>query len=241
MTKVKTDYLNHFNEAVAHFGKFCFCTPDTDLQKEASSELYSFLQQLGEDKADAVAANDEMWANVLLGCECLLRGIRADILMWIALKEGQADAAWGLLVDAQGFVADAMKADPGFELQPRVEQLAMLERTVFPPQSFLSAGMTVGYEECSICGNDYEDCEHIKGKPYMGEFCVVRLMNCVPDHVALVDEPASKHCRIQTFSTPEGNKSKMTLLVEPYKDVDGPPKEGMVAKAIILHLAPEEF
>ena len=241
VTQEEASYIEKFNEAVTHFSHFCFCTIDSGLQKEASAQIYDFLQQLAEDKAAAVATGDERWANFLLGCECRLKGMRAEILMWVLLKEEKPDEAWRLLVDAQGFTSDAMKSDDGFQLQPFIDHLAKIERVVFPPQAFMSAGMVCDHEECSICHGDYENCDHIKGRPYMGEFCTVELFGCEPDHVALVDEPASKHCRVHTVSTPEGRRSKMTRLVEPYKVGEGPPEDGsLLASATILHLGPEK-
>ena len=240
VTQEEASYIEEFNEAVTHFGQFCFCTIDSGLQKEASAQIYTALQQLAQDKAAAVAAGDERWANFLLGCECRLKGVRAEISMWLSLKEEKPHEAWRLLVDAQGFTLDAMKADDGFQLQPVIDHLAKIERVVFPPQAFMSAGMVCDYEECSICNGDYEDCDHIKGRPYMGEFCTVILFGCEPDHVALVDEPASKVCRVHTVSTLEGHRSKMTRLVEPYKEGEGPPEDGsLLASATIIRLGPE--
>ena len=152
MTKEQIELLKGFNEAVKHYGRYNFCTPDSSLQKQACNELIDLLQQLAAEKAAAVP-KDEKFANVLLGCECLLKGIRAEIMMWLLLKEEQADKAWDCLVDAQGFVADAVRADIGFsKLQPHIEHLAKVERTVFPPQTFFSAGMIVGREDRTICG-----------------------------------------------------------------------------------------
>lgn len=48
----------------------------------------------------------------------------------------------------------------------------------------------------------------------MGQFCAVQLDPLEVDHVSLVDEPASKHCRV-THIGPSGNRTNcLTLVVE---------------------------
>jgi hypothetical protein len=70
-----------------------------------------------------------------------------------------------------------------------------IEELVFPPQVFFSAGLVVQKSICSICGTEYGDCFHVVGRPYMRELCRRILTNVVPDHVAIVNEPANKRCR----------------------------------------------
>ena len=79
--------------------------------------------------------------------------------------------------------------------------------------------MLVKYEECSICGHEYEDCEHLKGKPYMGKFCSVIVREVAElDHVAVVDHPADKRCRVMKFTVEEGVRDRMTWRVTKEQD-----------------------
>jgi hypothetical protein len=45
VTQEEASYIEKFNDAVTHFSHFCFCTIDSGLQKEASAQIYGFLQQ----------------------------------------------------------------------------------------------------------------------------------------------------------------------------------------------------
>ena len=140
--------------------------------------------------------------------------------MWILLKEGRPDEAWDELVNAPDGVSNAIRAHNGFShLDPHLQTLDAIEHLVFPPQVFMSVGMIVGSQICSICGSEYEDCEHIKGRPYMGRFCTVTLIPAKIDHVSIVEDPANKRCRALKFSVNGGDRNRMTWRVEP-SDVD---------------------
>jgi len=76
--------------------------------------------------------------------------------MWILLKEEKPDEAWDKLVSAQMAAADAVRAHMGFaHLETQAQRLEEIERLVFPRQVFVSAGIIVQHQECSICGNEY--------------------------------------------------------------------------------------
>ena len=163
MTDEQASFLRYFNEAVEHHTALVFCARHSSLQEQACTEIDGLLNGVAVRKANAVKENDERLANVLLGCERLLEAIQAELRMWILLKSEQPDRAWSQLVSAQSALSDAMKADEGFaHLEVHLGRLASVERTVFPPQTFLSAGMVVDWEECCICKKDYKDCSHIK-------------------------------------------------------------------------------
>ena len=116
-------------------------------------------------------------------------------------------------------------------------RLDAIEKLVFPPQIFLSTGMIVRSEICSICEKDYADCEHLVGMPYWGRFCFRRLKDIRPDHVAIVEEPANKLCRLTHFSAEGGMRNRMTWRIEPSETqaetlADG--QKGLLTKAILL-------
>ncbi|NML91551.1 hypothetical protein HHL26_21165 [Sphingobium sp. TB-6] len=106
-----------------------------------------------------------------------------------------------------------------------------MEKWFFPPQVFMSAGLIVKRQECSLCGDDYEKCDHIAGRPYMGRLCAVVLKEVTPDHVALVEAPANRRCRITAFSVPGGRRNRMTWVVTPSveKENGGNPMEAIIA------------
>ncbi len=49
----------------------------------------------------------------------------------------------------------------------------------------------------------------------MGQFCVVQIRPLEVNHVAIVDKPASKHCRITHTKVLDGRENRLSLLIEP--------------------------
>ncbi len=131
------------------------------------------------------------------------------------LKQEKPDAAWDHLVDAQMEATRAAKAHDCFRhLEHCYHRLEMIEKIVFPPQVFVSGGVIVYKQECSICGEDYGECEHFAGKPYMGEFCYVTVKDVHSDHLSFVENPADKRCRVTSFNTNGGSRNWMTWTIE---------------------------
>ena len=86
-----------------------------------------------------------------------------------------------------------------------IEHLHDLERVLFPPQIFLGAGMIVEGSTCSICGKEYGECEHIKGKAYMGKICGRRITKIKEfREISIVEIPGNKHCRLFAVSDKDG-------------------------------------
>jgi hypothetical protein len=190
-------------------------------------------------KAAVVNAGNEDFANVCLGMECVATALRAEIAMWILLKQDKPDAAWDELVTAQMAYADAIKAHRRFDhLQDQVERLYTLEKVIFPPQVYLSMGTIVRRKICSICKDDYAKCDHIAGRPYWGEFCHTILKDLVLDHVAIVEEPSNKRCRVTHFDVAGGRRNRMTWTVEPTPDDTGDSAEGLRTTGIIATVLP---
>ena len=55
----------------------------------------------------------------------------------------------------------------------------------------MSPGGEVIGARCSICDAEYGDCDHIRGRPYMGEFCRRIIYRMKLTEVSVVDEPAT--------------------------------------------------
>jgi hypothetical protein len=60
----------------------------------------------------------------------------------------------------------------------------------------ISPGMTMDYE-CSICGKDPINCEHVPGKTYGGKVALKVAKNMVFEEVSIVDEPMQRETYIQ--------------------------------------------
>lgn len=59
-----------------------------------------------------------------------------------------------------------------------------------------SIGGIATRSECSICGNDYAECNHISGLEYEGKICVNTIKKCNLAEVSLVREPVNQGCLI---------------------------------------------
>lgn len=216
MTDPVTPFVQNFNDLVKRCEQFLSIARASELQREAIELLSKMQQAVASEKQAAIDQSDENYANLLLGCESVSAALIAELKMWLLLKDEKPDQAWDQLVAAQMASVDAVRAHEGFHhLEQHSRRLEAIEHLVFPPQVFISAGMIVRSQECSICGLEYEDCEHLLCKPYMGNFCYIIARDLEADHVAIVEVPADKRCRVTTFSVDGGNRNRMTWRVEP--------------------------
>jgi hypothetical protein len=147
-----SEEIDLFNASVEGKAHLSYIVRDSDLQRNALVELSALAAKVEDWKKRAISEQDENSANLFLGCECVIEALQAELSMWLRLKEGQPDDAWNSLVVAQMATRDAIRAHRGFShLQARAIRLVNIERVVFPDQVFLSAGLIVHRQECSIC------------------------------------------------------------------------------------------
>lgn len=219
MNSALPPFVSSFNAIVKESEVFLSIARDSTLQQEAVEKLLAFGVSVASEKAAAIDQGNEDYANLLLGCECVSSALVAELRMWLLLKEGKPDAAWEELITAQMASVDAVRAHSGFaHLSEHNKKLEAIEELVFPPQVFISSGMIVGTQECSICGAEYGDCNHLVGKPYMGRFCYIIAKDLSLDHVSIVEHPADKRCRVQHFDVEGGTRNRMTWKIEPKED-----------------------
>lgn len=205
-----------FNKVVEDAKILLSIARDSDLQQAEVNGLGEMLMILGDWKREAVENCHEDRANLVLGMECIVAVLTAELKMWLLLKAHKPEAAWGSLVDSQTAMTNAMRAHKEFShLEDYAKRLDEIERLLFPAQVFLSAGMIVGRQICTICNTDYEGCPHIVGMPYCGEFCFRRFEDITMDHVSIVDDPANKRCRVTHFNDEGGKRNRMTWRIEP--------------------------
>ena len=179
--------------------------------------LKGFEIEISNNLETAIQNGTPREANILLGLRALVQAGVAELELYLLLKQDLPDEAWDQLIKAQSSIGAAMRADLSFLfLEAKAIRLRALEDYLFPPQQFLSAGLIVGYQECSICKESYDQCNHIAGRPYHGRFCNIILKDVTGDHVALVDEPANRHCRVTAFSVPGGTRNKMSWVITPH-------------------------
>jgi hypothetical protein len=129
------------------------------------------------------------------------------------------------------------KGDVQAAPRKKAEHLVAIEKIIFPPQSFVSSGLVVRHQICSICGAEYGGCDHLAGKPYWGRFCCIITRGIEGNHVALVKQPADKGCRVTHFAVEGGSRNKMKWLVERDDKVTGETvsgRPGLVVTARLL-------
>jgi hypothetical protein len=210
-----------FTATAREIQTLAFIPRDTELQQAAVERARQLFALIKEQKARAIQEADELWANELLLMELAATAVTEQLHMCLALKREAPEAAWDHLVNAQSACEAAIKVrrqvDSGPEpsaLENLLEYLLHVEATVFPPQVFMSIGGTVDERECSICGQNYDACGHIKGRAYMGRVCSTILRDVTVEEASLVDIPANKHARVTHFSDGGGRRNKMTWRLE---------------------------
>ncbi len=212
MNDEQIGFVRRVNETIRECERFLFITRCSDLQRRALDAINRDSEDVSKIKVRAIEKGDELYANVLLGMECVTVAIASELRMYLALKAQDPDAAWDHLVDAQNALAAASRVDEGFKhCRIRWEKLRAFENVVFPFQMFMSVGTIVKKIECSICGGDYDECEHLIGLPYMGKLCGSIVTSADLDHIAIVEEPADKRCRVMTFRSGGVERNGMTL------------------------------
>jgi len=240
---VDPKYTPFDNAVKGYQGLLSIARHDT-LQQKAIEEIVRWREVIAAWKREAVEARDESRANYCLGLECLCMFFDAELNMWLLLKDRKPEEAWAKLVEAQNAIANVIRAHKIFsEWQIHVGRLLQIEEVVFPKPRFVSAGLRVRRQLCSICHEEYEDCPHLVGIPYWGEFCWRILSDFTPDHIAFVEKPANKRCRVTYAYLPEGKRNQMTWEIEPYTTEeieriakDPSPSEGRNYASSIMHV-----
>lgn len=233
--------INFFNNGIKKAEIYLCLARSSQLQLEQCLALDLLLYNATRFKLEEVHRGKEDNANLFLGFECTIGAVRSELMMWILLKLDMPNEAWDQLVAAQMGYLDASRAHRGFaHCEQRREVLEQLEDNIFPPQVFISAGFVSDRLDCSICDERYSKCEHLRGKPYMGQFCEVIHRNPRGDHAALVEAPADKRCRVVSVKTKDGHQDKLSLETTPYKEGELF-KEGGPFEAQMLLLALDRY
>lgn len=208
MNEIVEEFVEEYTETVQSCEKFCFLPREIYYQKDAIKDLSELLEKSAQIRIEVIEQDDEEAANQVLTLRCMINALRYELKIWIDLKEGDWGKAWNALVDAQDSARSARSAHE-IAVQCNVTnylgKLDMIEKFVFPPQTFNSPGLYVENFLCSICGEDYSECEHIAGEPYSGFFCQ-RVVDGVlgTREVSIVENPEDKKARVTEHITDDG-------------------------------------
>lgn len=201
------NFYEKFSKIAAEAQKFCYMSRAKELQIRAREELEVLNAEAHKLKEKAIADKQEDTANAMLSIENLIKMLIHELNMWITLKDDDTGSAWNYLIYAQGALRTAMQAHSlACHLDDYVERLYVLEQLLFPPQLFNSPGMIIREAKCSICDQEYGECNHVAGRVYMGEMCTRVITQADLEEVSLVDKPANKLARIISITDEEGIK-----------------------------------
>lgn len=176
------------------------------LQKEKISECEQKIQYMKGFRHQAQCHADEEQANQFFHMLCMLNAMRSTLLMWVDVKEEEFDKAWSNLIDAQEYTAIALKINDYEGVRNLEENLQHIEKSIFPGWTlYNSPGWTESIGECSICGSNFVECDHVENQIYMGNLCLRINRQVIDiDHTALVENPRDRRCVITEISNDEG-------------------------------------
>lgn len=199
-------FREEFHQTARECQPFALMCRSSRLQQEHADKLKAARANATKAKEAAIKAMVEDEANELLAYEFMLDALRNELEMYVALKRDDPGTAWTHLVNAQMAASHAVQvhAVAAHLEQAYIPRLHVAEQLLFPKQMFMSVGMIVEHAECSICGAVYGECDHLKGKPYMGRMCVCIVKNWQLLETSVVENPANKHCRVLSFSDDDG-------------------------------------
>lgn len=185
------------SEAVKNGYRLCYASCCHDLQAQEQHRQYALLQKVDKYRNQAIEAYNEEQANAAFISQTIVCGRLNHLRLWLLVKADRMEEAWDQLGEAQESLQCALRFVRNDLLQHCYMELLALERLLFPPQQFVSASHYFGYAECTICDRVYGECNHVAGRLYMGRICVKRIREIsAADHVALVDSPRDKGCRL---------------------------------------------
>jgi hypothetical protein len=203
MNELTAEFREEYDAVLTNAERFCCAARAKELQHEATLKLQALKQKATLLKERAVDARNEDAANQMLCYEYIINTLWHELKMWIALKDDDGNRAWEHLIDAQSDARCAIHAhDTASHLSNYIKRLALLEHLLFPKLAFVSVGVLISRSTCTICGEEYGECNHLKGKAYMGQLCAEEIHDAKLLETSIVDVPASKHNRI--LQVPDG-------------------------------------
>lgn len=190
---------------------------DLGLQRQAVRVARRLEDWLARRTAELGHSEHEEAANITYTLEAMTEAVRHTIALWIEFKADKAEKAWDELVAAQRTAEAALRFHPcAGNMRGLLAHLTALEQLLFPPMVFLSTGLIVGREECSLCHDDIEKCDHIPGRLYKGRCCVRVVKEIVRlDHASIVERPEDKRCYVRSFEVSSKERNRLTWKLGP--------------------------
>jgi hypothetical protein len=183
--------FEEFNDLADTTQDLAIFTRDIELQKNAVQTIEDYLTNI-DLLLESKLPDSEL--NLLLFLKFTIEAVKLELQMIICLKENKMDTAWTALIQAQSTISIAAGNHPfnSENLNGFIARLDSYEKLLFPKMMFASVGGIIKKTRCSICEQEYEDCDHMKGKFYSGKLCVREIHEMELEEVSMVKNPASK-------------------------------------------------
>lgn len=156
--------------------------------------------------------NNDFASGTFLYSHCMLSAIKSIYLAFKYIKSDEGGKSWMLFVDASDYLDVARLFLDKFRMNSAGHEhfvgfLKALENSIFPTnQLFVSPGAKETLGDCSVCGEDFFDCEHIERDIYNGVLCQrVNKRIIEANHIALVKNPRDRRCVIRTIESKDGS------------------------------------
>jgi len=182
--------------------RYAHLTCGIEFQRECVQALTSLHDRLKELRDTFIAHSNEPYANAAFRAQMVVSAVKRLLEMWILLKEEKPDDAWDRLIEAQQKLAVAQRVYFDADTETFLRHLLSVEEVVFPAQVFLSCGFKYVATDarCTICNQQYGECDHISGRIYMGRICRRRILKHEVIETSIVPHPQDKRCRMVAYT-----------------------------------------
>lgn len=218
------------NEGMGH----AYLTTELELQAAQIERLRSLGNRLASLRAAFRDHSDEPNANAAFRAQMIVSATKDFLEMWVLLKQNEAVGAWKKLAEAQESIRIAERIETAEETRRFLLHLLAAEKTVFPPQLYLSSAYIYDEAFCSICDERHGDCAHVAGRIYMGQICRRVIRESRMQEVSIVLDATDKRCRVDRYG--EGGKVFCTLTRRQLSTTEKCEDAGMFFEGRILSL-----
>jgi len=201
------EIIKRYNDILKKSKDLEYFVRDIELQKAMVRELNDFLKEIKKYKYQAIENDDEKSANQLFHCQCVINASITSLSIWISLKENKHFDAWNYLIDSQEYLSYAIRSsNNGYGIDEFLQRLNKLEEIIFPGfPVYNSIGMLIKGGICSVCRQEFTECEHIEDNIYYGIVCKrVNVEDVEINHSAVVEIPKDRRCVITEFEFTPG-------------------------------------
>lgn len=214
------EIIEIYNEAMLKSQNIAIFTRNKEIQTDEIEHLKKYDEYLEAVKNDYIKEKNEKVANLILCLQLGSRAVCCELSMLVFLKDNEMEKAWNNLIEAQYLTLNVIRNHPtnGDYLLGYMKRLNEYETLLFPKMMFSSYGGIIKNSECSICGNDYGKCDHLKGKFYMGQMCCRIIKEVDLEEVSTVENPADKRCRVISYSDENGDNIDILTLKKSKKE-----------------------